>query len=63
MRDIRQYQQRPPSGAQVGKQFKAARQALIDLSTGLTLSQYPDLAAQVDDISGMVRSIEKQVTS
>jgi hypothetical protein len=63
MRDIRQYQQRSPSGAQVDKRFKVVQQALGELASGLMLSSFPDLAAQVDDISGMVRSIEKQVTS
>jgi len=63
MRDVRQYQQRAPSGAQVNKQFKAAQQALGDLSGGLMLSDRPDLASEIDDISGMIRAIEKQVVS
>lgn len=62
MRDVRQYQQRSPSGSQIDKKFRAAQQALGDLSIAL-LSLYPDLATQIDEIGGMVRAIEKQVAS
>jgi hypothetical protein len=60
MRDVRQYQQREASGAQMSRKFKETFQALGDLSGALMLAR-PDLARQIDQIQGMVRGVQKEV--
>lgn len=60
MRDVRQFQKREASGAQVSRKFKETFQALGSLSGALALSR-PDLARQIDNIEGMVRGVQKEV--
>jgi len=49
-----------PSGAQVSKKFKTAQQALGDLEGALRSSR-PDLARDIDHISGMVQGVAKRM--
>jgi len=59
MRDVRKFQKREASGAQMSRKFKETFQALGGLSGALILS-HPDLARQIDQIEGMVRGVQKE---
>jgi len=59
-KDVRQHQKKAASGAQVSKKFKMAQQALGDLESALR-PMSPDLAREIDHITGLVRGVEKRL--
>ena len=61
MKDVRRHQKKAASGAVLGRKFKEAFQALGDLSGALMLSKKQDLAREVDDVSGHLRKIQKEM--
>ena len=61
MKDVRRYRSKTVSLAQLTRKFKEAFQALGELAKSLLLSQRETEASDVEDIQGMLRSIQKQV--
>jgi len=63
MRDVRRHQKKEASGAVLGRKFKEAFQALGNLSGALMISGNQELAHEVDDVTGHLRKIQKEMES
>lgn len=61
MKDIRRHQKKEASGAVLKRKFKEAFQALGELSGALMTSKHQGLAGEVDDVSGHLRRVQKEM--
>lgn len=59
-RHNKRYGEKPPSGAQVKKQFKNARLALVELSNILGKANRSEIGADIEELLGGLRSLQNE---